>query len=579
MAQKKGQRKPATPPPTPPAKSFNVWATALFFTVLAVVLALAWKLWFSFTVVPPVYVPKGIPERAAHTRERHPSVPFTLPPAHKIPKMPINAPDPEKAAAVREAFEVSWAAYKRNAWGKDEYHPLSESGTNLLLQDNSPLGFTIIDALDMLILLGLKDEYVNARNWIRDDLTWDIDGRLNVFETTIRVMGGLLSASALMLDPPAGTLPASPEDSAFFLSRAQELAERLLPAFDTPHGLPKREVNLLTGESFYDQDNHNTVSLAEATTIQLEFKYLAERTGDKRYWLIAERPMTVALHTMVRSKYGVLPIFIDPGDGEFVLSEIRLGSRGDSFYEYLVKQYLQTNRTESVYRDMYEHAFDDIKSKLLKDTPWTSPPLVHTLELYPKSQPEGPVWVARTKQDHLVCFLGGTIMLGATVIKNGTLHPPKREYGASIAMREDWRVGHELIRSCMDTYTNSKTGLGAEIVFFMREKRSPTDTRTWTVKRYVICFLFAEGTHGCRIAIRRLMRATSCGPRRWSHCSLHFSSQEIPFIVSGVGKFLKVFASGARSKAGWAATQALMTLTMSHTSRLIEWRRAYYYIH
>ena len=131
----------------------------------------------------------------------------------------------------------------------DEYHPLSKSGTNLLLKDESPVGFTIVDALDTLIILGMEEDYMDARNWIRDELSWDVDGRLNVFETTIRILGGLLSASALMLDPPAGTLRASHEDSIFFLTRAQELAARLLPAFDTPSGIPKREINLHTGES------------------------------------------------------------------------------------------------------------------------------------------------------------------------------------------------------------------------------------------------------------------------------------------------------------------------------------------
>lgn len=35
-----------------------------------------------------------------------------------------------------------------------------------------------------------------------------------------------------------------------------------------------------------------------------------------------------------------------PDTGQFMMSEIRLGSRGDSYYEYLLKQYLQTVRDE-----------------------------------------------------------------------------------------------------------------------------------------------------------------------------------------------------------------------------------------
>jgi hypothetical protein len=34
---------------------------------------------------------------------------------------------------------------------------------------------------------------------------------------------------------------------------------------------------------------------------------------------------------------GIAPIFINPANGAFVASDIRLGSRGDSYYEYLLK--------------------------------------------------------------------------------------------------------------------------------------------------------------------------------------------------------------------------------------------------
>lgn len=466
------------PPQIPIKKSRNkcfIFISAIILGIVAIVL---YQLWLASLVVPP-YVPVDIPD-IFYDGERPTTVPFQLPPTRKIPSHPIQGPDNEKLYAVREAFQSSWAAYKRNAWGMDEYHPLSKSGTNLLLNKESPVGFTIVDALDTLIILGMEEDYLDARNWIRDELSWDVNGRLNVFETTIRVLGGLLSASALMLDPPAGTLRASYEDSTFFLTRAQELAARLLPAFDTPSGIPRRDINLLTGESFYDEDNHDSSSLAEVTTIQLEFKYLAERTGDQKFWRIAERPMKTALKTIKEANFGILPIFLSPHDGEFYLSEIRLGSRGDSYYEYLVKQYIQTNRSEQVYQKMYEYAFDDIKAKLLKHTPWLSPPLVHTLEIYPRKG--GKEWRAITKQDHLVCFLGGTMMLGASVMLNGTLQPPKQEYGGTRAMREDWRVGHELIRTCVDTYANSATGLGAEIVFF-RSMKNATDNRAWVVKQ------------------------------------------------------------------------------------------------
>jgi hypothetical protein len=109
-------------------------------------------------------------------------------------------------------------------------------------------------------------------------------------------------------------------------------------------------------------DNNGAASLAEVGSVQLEFKYLSEISGDGVYWQKAEKVMNVILESP--SMEGIYPIFLSPETGQFFASEIRLGSRGDSFYEvrppifdcfwkglitafffslqYLIKQYLQT---------------------------------------------------------------------------------------------------------------------------------------------------------------------------------------------------------------------------------------------
>lgn len=158
-----------------------------------------------------------------------------------------------------------------------------------------------------------------------------------------------MSAAALIIDPPNMAVSPSAADSAMFIAKADELAERLLPAFNTPSGIPLREVNLATGEAWPDTDNRNFSSLAEATTIQLEFKYLAHVTGKKKYWDAAEKPMVHTHRALQPPSPGILPIFMkyvnvltSIDTGYPVMADVRLGSRGDSFYEYLVKQYLQT---------------------------------------------------------------------------------------------------------------------------------------------------------------------------------------------------------------------------------------------
>lgn len=113
-------------------------------------------------------------------------------------------------------------------------------------------------------------------------------------------------------------------------------------AFSSPSGIPWSMINLATRTGIPDKDNNRVASLAEAGSLQLELKYLSHLTGDYSYWKAAEK--VTAIIKKQSEEYGIAPIFISPDSGQFVASEIRLGSRGDSYYEYLLKQWLQTVR-------------------------------------------------------------------------------------------------------------------------------------------------------------------------------------------------------------------------------------------
>lgn len=114
---------------------------------------------------------------------RLPKVPFRLPPVHPLPKEPVNGADTARRDAVLDAFHTSWAAYREHAWGMDEYHPLSHHGSNLLGPERA-IGYTIVDSLDSLIIMGMEEEYRRAADWVRN-IDWAIDGRLNVFEVRL----------------------------------------------------------------------------------------------------------------------------------------------------------------------------------------------------------------------------------------------------------------------------------------------------------------------------------------------------------------------------------------------------------
>jgi hypothetical protein len=188
------------------------------------------------------------------------------------------------------------------------------------------LGWIIVDSLDTLMIMNLTSQLSDARRWIHRKLTYNQDQDVNTFETTIRMLGGLLSAHYL-----ASQLPdVSSRRDYVYLSKAVDLADRLLGAYDSGSGIPYASINLRTKEGIHSHADGGASSMAEAASVQLEMKYLAYLTGEEIYWRKAEKVMKTLDDNGVED--GLLPIFVDPESGRFTTREIRLGSRGDSYY-------------------------------------------------------------------------------------------------------------------------------------------------------------------------------------------------------------------------------------------------------
>jgi hypothetical protein len=107
---------------------------------------------------------------------------------------PIATLDNPVADEIRTGMQRAFQAYMRDAWKADEYMPVHKRGTNTF----GGKGLTIIDSLDTLHLMGLNDEFAHARAFVATD--FHFGGHINVFENTIRVLGGLLSAYSLTRD-------------------------------------------------------------------------------------------------------------------------------------------------------------------------------------------------------------------------------------------------------------------------------------------------------------------------------------------------------------------------------------------
>lgn len=130
----------------------------------------------------------------------------------------------QKLEDVKAAFLASWNGYKNKAWTQDELTPVSGSYRNPFCG----WAATLVDSLDTLWIMGLKEEFEEATNAVKNiDFTISNRPDLPLFEVVIRYLGGLIAA----YDLSSGTYRV-------LLEKAEELAEVLMGAFDTPNRMP-----------------------------------------------------------------------------------------------------------------------------------------------------------------------------------------------------------------------------------------------------------------------------------------------------------------------------------------------------
>jgi mannosidase alpha-like ER degradation enhancer 2 len=236
----------------------------------------------------------------------------------RAPAPPAAAPPPldagAQAAEVKAAFAHAWHGYVTYAWGHDDLRPVSHGARDWYA---APLLMTPVDALDTMILMGFTDEAAKTREYIASNLSFDRDISVQVFEVTIRLLGGLLSSYQMTGDER-------------LLRLAEDLGQRLLPAFDSPTGMPYRFVNLKTGERTDAESNP-----AEVGTLLLEFGTLARLTHREVFYEKAKKAL-VAVYER-RAATGLVGEKIDVGTGQWTSRKALVGARVDSFYEYLLK--------------------------------------------------------------------------------------------------------------------------------------------------------------------------------------------------------------------------------------------------
>jgi len=252
----------------------------------------------------------------------------------------------EGRALAREMFFHSYNSYMDNAFPADELLPLSCKGTSTY----GGYSLTMIDTLDALVVYDHVDEFIEKVSWVSENISFDVDRNVSVFETNIRILGGLLSSHLLAED-----LIVDYDGS--LLDMASDLGERLLVAFSTKTGIPYGTVNLRYG---VPEGETSVVCTACAGSFAVEFGLLSRLTGDPRFE-DASKVAALALFNR-RSKINLVGSHIDCESGKWTDKTSTIGSFVDSYFEYCVKAWILLGDED--YRDMFLELYNGVVNRL-----------------------------------------------------------------------------------------------------------------------------------------------------------------------------------------------------------------------
>ncbi|KXL51140.1 glycoside hydrolase family 47 protein [Acidomyces richmondensis BFW] len=339
----------------------------------------------------------------------------------------------QRAKEVKEAFKTAWAGYYQYAFPNDELLPVTNEYSN----SRNGWGASAADALSTAIVMGLSD-VVNEILAYVPNINWSVsyqDDPVSLFETTIRYLGGFLSAYDL-LSGPLSSLSSSDYSVQALLDQAQNLANNLSFAFETPTGIPSNNLILRNRSN----DGSATNGLATIGTLVLEWTRLSDLTGNDSYAQLTQKAESYLLNPQPAYNEpwpGLLGTNVDISTGLFQDASGGWNAGDDSFYEYLIKMYVYDSARFGQYRDRWVAAADST-IEYLASHPSSRPNLTYLAEFNNKT--------IIKSSGHLACFNGGNFILGGLVLD-------EQKY---------IDFGLQLVAACEDTYNQTLTGIGPD---------------------------------------------------------------------------------------------------------------------
>ncbi|KAF7537644.1 hypothetical protein G7054_g3499 [Neopestalotiopsis clavispora] len=358
----------------------------------------------------------------------------------------------DRRTAVKDAFVKSWDSYKASAWMYDELRPTSGGGINTL----GGWAATLVDALDTMWIMDLKDDFYQAAA-AACTIDWETtDTSINMFEITIRHLGGLLSAFDLS------------QESAL-LKKAIELGDLLYAGFDTPNRMPPFWLNFDEAKDGELEAGTRDPS-ASVTSSGLEFTRLAQLTGDNKYYDAIDRVARFLESTQNSTALpGMWPIYLNMQTQDVNIdSDFTLGALADSLYEYLLKTSIILGGLEPMYEQMYRTAMDTVTEYLLfRPMLPDQDDILFTGDVSVNSNADKPRLTAEAQ--HLGCFVGGMYGLGGKIFDI----PEHVTYGEKVA------------KGCAWMYDAMPTGIMPEVynlISCSTLEPCDWDEETWDVK-------------------------------------------------------------------------------------------------
>ncbi|KAH8724565.1 glycoside hydrolase [Phaeosphaeriaceae sp. PMI808] len=336
---------------------------------------------------------------------------------------------------VRKQFLKCWRNYRSYAWMHDEIRPISGEVTDHF----GGWAATLIDALDTLWIMGFQEEFDSAIEDIElIDFGYTSLDLVNVFETNIRHLGGLLAAFELSKDER-------------LLAKAREVGDMLYHAFDTPNHMPITRWDLRAAGEGKPQVAHEQVLLAEIGSMTMEFTRLSQLTGDAKYYDAVARITRLLEEQQEKTKLpGMWPIVVNAKTANFTEdNSFTLNSMADSTYEYFAKMYALVGGQDLIYRKLYENAMETASKHAL-----FRPSTPEDLDLLASGfvRAQGSEVDLEPVLQHLSCYTGGMFALGSKIFEK----------------EDHYRIARKLTDTCVWAYKTSPAGIMPEVSHLLK---------------------------------------------------------------------------------------------------------------